>query len=153
MDHGYPPAARQTLPANCRWFITIPISTASRARVRLCNAEFAGTNQTAYDESGSPNAVEQEEVSSMATTVPEPPKIEPLRSPSLSSGRAAAESDSCRTGTLPAGQRPLPGAASTGHLGVLAAIKHELCAIPVLLTCASGIGARWRHFSLPRCCT
>src|SRR5882762_2302609 len=93
--------------------------------------------------------LEQEEVSRMATTVHEPPKIEPHRSPSLSSGNGGWRNLAPADGNLRLVKDHSPAPASTGIWVVLAAISMSFAAYTSALIVRQGSALDWRHFSLP----
>jgi cytochrome c oxidase subunit III len=85
----------------------------------------------------------------MATTVHEPPKIEPTRSPSLGSGNGGWRNLTPADGNLRLVKDHSPAPASTGIWVVLAAITMSFAAFTSALIVRQGSALDWRHFSLP----
>ena len=85
----------------------------------------------------------------MATTVHEPPKIEPNRSPSLSSGNGGWRNLTPADGNLRLVKEHSPAPASTGIWVALAAISMSFAALTSALIVRQGSALDWRHFSLP----
>jgi cytochrome c oxidase subunit III len=89
----------------------------------------------------------------MATTVPEPPKIEDRRDPARLSGNAG--SGGGRTlvpaqGDMRAVKDYSPPPASTGIWVVLASITMSFAALTSALVVRQGSALDWRHLDLPR---
>jgi cytochrome c oxidase subunit III len=85
----------------------------------------------------------------MATTVHEPPKIEPRRSPSLSSGNGGWRNLTPADGDLRFVKDHSPAPSSTGIWVVLAAITMSFAAFTSALIVRQGSALDWRHFTLP----
>jgi cytochrome c oxidase subunit 3 len=90
-----------------------------------------------------------EEGSSMATTVHEPPKIEPHPPPSLGSGNGGWRNLVPAEGNLRLVKDHSPAPASTGIWVVLAAVTMSFAAFTSALIVRQGSALDWRHFSLP----
>jgi cytochrome c oxidase subunit 3 len=89
----------------------------------------------------------------MATTVPEPPKIEERRDPSrlgIDSGNGGRRSLVPAGGDLRAVKDYAPRPASTGIWVVLASITMTFAAFTSALIVRQGSALDWRHLSLPR---
>jgi cytochrome c oxidase subunit 3 len=89
----------------------------------------------------------------MATTVPEPPKIEERRDPSRptgNSGNGGSRNLVPADGKLPAVKDYSPPPASTGIWVVLASITMSFAAFTSALIVRQGSSLDWRHLPLPR---
>src|SRR5712692_1851488 len=86
----------------------------------------------------------------MATTVHEPPKIEPHRSPERSSGNGGWRNLTPADGDLRRIKDHSPAPASTGIWVALAAITMSFAAFTSALIVRQGGSTDWRHFILPR---
>ena len=89
----------------------------------------------------------------MATTVPEPPKIEERRDPtrmSRDSGRGGGQTLVPASGDLRAVRDYSPPPASTGIWVVLASITMTFAALTSALIVRQGSALDWRHLPLPR---
>lgn len=89
----------------------------------------------------------------MATTVPEPPKIEERRDPSRpagNSGNGGWRNLVPADGKLPAVKDYSPPPASTGIGVVLASITMSFAAFTSALIVRQGSSLDWRHLTLPR---
>jgi cytochrome c oxidase subunit 3 len=89
------------------------------------------------------------EVSSMATTVPEPPKIGIERLPSHGSGNGGWRNMVPAGGDLRKVKDYSPPPASTGIWVALAAITMTFAAFTSALIVRQGAAADWRHIPLP----
>jgi len=85
----------------------------------------------------------------MATTVHEPPKIEPNRSPSQGSGDGGWRNLVPADGDLRQVKDYSPPPASTGIWVGLAAISMTFAAFTSALIVRQGSATDWRHFALP----
>jgi cytochrome c oxidase subunit 3 len=87
----------------------------------------------------------------MATTVHEPPKVEPRRSPEPGhSGNGGFRNLVPGDGNLPAVQDYAPAPSSTAIWVVLAAIGMTFAAFTSALIVRQGSSLDWRHLTLPR---
>jgi cytochrome c oxidase subunit 3 len=89
----------------------------------------------------------------MATTVPEPPKIEKRRDsprPTGNSGNGGWRNVVPADGKLPAVKDYSPPPASTGIWVVLASIAMSFAALTSALIVRQGSALDWRHLALPR---
>src|ERR1700737_4712500 len=88
----------------------------------------------------------------MATTVPEPPKIDERRDPrpSLGSGNGGPRTPLPTDGNLPSVKEYSPPPASTGIWVVLASIAMSFAAFTSALIVRQGSAPDWRHLTLPR---
>jgi cytochrome c oxidase subunit 3 len=84
----------------------------------------------------------------MATTVHEPPKIEPRRSPGQASGNGGWR-NLVPAGDLPRVTDSSPPPASTGIWVILASITMTFAAFTSALIVRQGGATDWRHFTLP----
>jgi cytochrome c oxidase subunit III len=85
----------------------------------------------------------------MATTVHEPPKIEPDRLPRQGSGNGGWRNLVPAGGDLRRVKDSSPPPASTGIWVVLAAITMSFAAFTSALIVRQGAASDWRHFTLP----
>jgi cytochrome c oxidase subunit 3 len=85
----------------------------------------------------------------MATTVPEPPKIDGRRDPSRNSGNGGRRNVVTTDGNLPAVKDYSPPPASTGIWVVLASITMSFAAFTSALIVRQGSALDWRHLTLP----
>src|ERR1700730_5322072 len=85
----------------------------------------------------------------MATTVHEPPKIDPERLPSQGSGNGGWRNLVPASGDLRRVKDSSPPPASTGIWVCLAAIATSFAAFTSALIVRQGNATDWRHFTLP----
>jgi cytochrome c oxidase subunit III len=85
----------------------------------------------------------------MATTVHEPPKIEPHRVPGQASGNGGWRNLVPADGDLRRVKQPSPPPASTGIWVILASITMTFAAFTSALIVRQGGATDWRHFTLP----
>src|SRR5271165_3603918 len=85
----------------------------------------------------------------MATTIPEPPKIEFDRLPSQGSGNGGGRNLVPASGDLRRVKDSSPPPASTGIWVGLAAITMSFAAFTSALIVRQGGAPDWRHFTLP----
>jgi len=85
----------------------------------------------------------------MATTVHEPPKIEPRRSPDQAYGNGGWRSLVPADGDLRQVKDSSPPPASTGIWVILASITMTFAAFTSALIVRQGAATDWRHFTLP----
>src|SRR5260370_853228 len=86
----------------------------------------------------------------MATTIPEPPKIEEPRSPGGNSGNGGLRNLGPRDGNLRAVQDYAPPPSKTGIWVALAAISMTFAAFTSALIVRQGAAMDWHHLTLPR---
>jgi len=87
----------------------------------------------------------------MATTVPEPPKVQPGRSPEKGHpGNGGFRNLVPNDGGLPAVQDYAPAPSKTGVWVGLAAIAMTFAAFTSALVVRQGAGSDWHHLTLPR---
>jgi cytochrome c oxidase subunit 3 len=85
----------------------------------------------------------------MATTIHEPPQIDPLRLPSAHSGNGGGWNLVPTEGDLNAVEDRSPEKARTGIWVALAAITMSFAALTSALFVRQGSGMDWQHFTLP----
>src|SRR5271168_1121959 len=85
----------------------------------------------------------------MATTVHEPPKIEPHRLPSPGSGNGGWRNLVPASGDLRRIKDSSPPPASTGIWVIMASITMTFAAFTSALVVRQGGASDWRHFTLP----
>src|ERR1700722_16747704 len=85
----------------------------------------------------------------MATTVHEPPQIEPRRSPGQASGNGGWRNLVPADGDLRHVKHSSPPPASTGIWVILASITMTFAAFTSALIVRQGGATDWRHFPLP----